>query len=141
MFLVKLTLKFFPEDFSAPAYLFYRNIVLILISLYFINSSSIVVTKLNEVKNKYWFLMRLFGNYFGYVTSIMCIFLLRLSTAQSINSIHPAIVLVLSIIVLKEKFYWRYLMGILIGFIGTLMIIFTEREQIQHIDQNKVKCP
>lgn len=132
-FHIKLTKKLFPDEFSAPSYLFYRNIILIPISLYFLKSLNVNFTRYSEIKNKNWFFIRLTGNYFAFVAIIKCMMYLRVSTAQCLNSMHPAFVLIISAIILKEKFYKRYVYGIIICFIGSVIIIMNENEKAQDI--------
>ena len=51
---------------------------------------------------------------------------LRASTAIIIENVHPLFVLILSYFILKERFYLRYAYGIIICFLGALIMILNE---------------
>ena len=50
----------------------------------------------------------------------------RVSTCQCIYGCHPIIVLLLSIIIINENFYWRYVVGMILSFIGSIFILLNE---------------
>ena len=49
-----------------------------------------------------------------------------MSTCQCIYGCHPIIVLLLSIVVINENFYWRYVVGMILSFIGSVIILLNE---------------
>jgi drug/metabolite transporter (DMT)-like permease len=61
----------------------------------------------------------------------------RLSTCQILGGVTPLMTIIYSIIFLKEKFYTIYLIGIIICFTGSLIIILNERKlEISSVDNN-----
>ena len=62
----------------------------------------------------------------------------RVSTSQCIYGCHPIIVLLLSIIIINENFYWRYVFGMLLSFAGSLFILSNEAQPEQR-KQNENK--
>ena len=50
----------------------------------------------------------------------------RVSTCQCIYGCHPIIVLLLSIVIINENFYWRYVIGMILSFIGSIIILLNE---------------
>ena len=52
----------------------------------------------------------------------------RVSTCQCIVNCNPVIVLIISSFLLKEKFYPRYIVGIIVCFLGAFLIISNERK-------------
>lgn len=56
----------------------------------------------------------------------MSIWYLRSSTAQILSSLNPVIVLILSYFILKEKFYFRDVIGFCSCILGSTIIIFNE---------------
>jgi drug/metabolite transporter (DMT)-like permease len=50
----------------------------------------------------------------------------RVSTCQCIYGCHPMIVLLLSIVIINENFYWRYVIGMILSFIGSIIILLNE---------------
>jgi len=65
----------------------------------------------------------------------------RVSTCQCIFGIHPIIVLLLSIVVINnENFYWRYVFGMILSFIGSIFILLNEvnPEQREQSDNKSI---
>ena len=53
---------------------------------------------------------------------------LRVSTGQVIKNYFPIVVIFLSLIYLHEKFYWRYVLGVIICLIGSGLIVLNEKK-------------
>ena len=79
------------------------------------------------IKNKGWFAVRTLGTYFSFLCYISALLYLRTSTASCLGSANPFVVIILSIFILHEAFYIRYLIGIIVCFIGTAMIVLNEK--------------
>lgn len=82
-----------------------------------------------EMKVKMWFLIRVVGIYFSFLFFLSSLLYLRAATTSCISSSNPLIVIFLSIFILKEKFYWRYLFGVIICFIGSAMILLNDKTE------------
>ena len=67
-------------------------------------------------------------NFFGVQLNITAIWYLRVATVQIIGSLNPLLTTYLSILILKEKFYLRYVFGTIICLIGSLFIVLNERK-------------
>ena len=76
--------------------------------------------------NKFWFICRECGGYIILLLYLEMLTYFRVSTCQCIFGIHPIFVLLLSIVVINENFYWRYVVGMILSFIGSMMIILNE---------------
>ena len=70
--------------------------------------------------------MRTTGNYVIIFLWIEILKYLRVSTGQVISGCFPILVILLSIPILHEKFYWRYIYGVLICIFGSCIIIKNE---------------
>ena len=70
--------------------------------------------------------MRTNANFFGVASMTVALWYLRASTTTIIQNIHPVLVLIMSFLILKEKFYIRYIYGIIFCFIGVLIIVLNE---------------
>ncbi len=98
---------------------------------------SILVMKYNNenlypysrIVNKKWFIFRILLNYPSIFFLSASMVYLRAATAACFSSSTPIFIIFLSILILKEKFYWRYLIGAIICFIGTSMIVLNERKK------------
>ena len=82
--------------------------------------------RLRDIPSKKWFFMRKNANFFGVACMTLALWYLRASTTVIIQNIHPLIVLLMSFLVLKEKFYMRYIYGIIICFLGVLITVLNE---------------
>lgn len=81
--------------------------------------------------------MRTNLNFFGVQFFITAIWYLRIATVQIIQTSNPLVVTILSVFFLKEKFYIRYLVGIIVCFIGAIFIILNERKDNNEADKPK----
>lgn len=120
---------FFPDNFSTQSLTFWRSFSICIIGYFMISYKKERITPLNEIKNKFWFYMRNCGNYFVIVLWIIELSYFRVSTCQSFTNCNPIIILFLSSFILKEPFYIRYVFGVFISLIGTLMIIFNDKKE------------
>ena len=68
--------------------------------------------------------MRTNANFFGVACITMSLWYLRASTAIMIQNIYPIIVMILSHFVFHEKIYFRYIIGIIMCFSGSSIIVF-----------------
>ena len=118
---------FFPKDFSNNSLVFWRSLPIWALGFYLCKQKNIRIKPISSIKHKFWFFMRSFGNYFIIYLWIKILNYLRVSTAQVISGCFPLLVIFLSIIILHEKFYFRYLLGIIICIIGSAIIIKNEK--------------
>ena len=119
--------KFFPEDFSNNSLVFWRSLPIWLLGYFFCFQKNIRIKPISSIKHKFWFFMRSFGNYIIIYLWIKILNYLRVSTAQVISGCFPILVILLSIIILHEKFYFRYIIGVIICIIGSAIIIMNEK--------------
>ena len=136
MKIASYSVKFSPNNFSMWRSVFMSIVTYIYVKFY-------IKSKMNnffEMKIKMWFLVRIFGIYFTFLFFLSSLLYLRAATSSCISSANPLIVIFLSIFLLKEKFYWRYLIGVIICFIGSAMILLNDRtENKSTVKQNFTK--
>ena len=70
---------------------------------------------------------RSFGNYVGIYLWIKILSYFRVSTSQVIAGCYPVLVIFLSIIVLHEKFYFRYIISVFVCIFGSGLIVLNEK--------------
>lgn len=76
-------------QFTANTFSLWKSLAQMLIAYYLLKQKQIPILKFSEVKSKGWFLLRTFGNYFGYNCLILAIVYLRAATAPvSLGRIH-----------------------------------------------------
>ncbi len=106
----------------------YRSFPAAMISLIAIYYNKEKLVPLNAIKIKKWFYIRIFFNYLNIIFLVCCMIYLRAATAACFSSSAPIFIILLSVCILKEKFYWKYLIGVVICFFGTSMIVLNERK-------------
>ena len=122
----KIIQKTYPEDFRTVQFLFLRSFTLFFLALLHSHIMQEKIMHLRDIPEKKWFFMRTNANFFGVASMTIALWYLRASTTVIIQNIHPLIVLLMSFFILKEKFYMRYIYGIIFCFTGVLITILNE---------------
>jgi len=137
-FLIKLIKIGYGDIFSVNVLLIMRSFAVFVCSLSLIKYKNIRIVPVSEVQNQFWFYSRLVGYILALYSYVFILSYMRLSTAQSIVSMVPIVILIINTFILKEeKFHIRYAVGILICFIGTLLIVSNEnKSSIQNENEN-----
>lgn len=135
--LMKFIEKKYSLYFESVSFLAIRAIMIIFLAWLYSYLTNNKILKFSEIDCKIYFLLRTNLNYFSVLFFTISIWYLRVSTVQIIGSLTPIIVTFLSVIILKEKFYNRYLIGMIICIIGSLFIINNEKKDINEISHNK----
>ena len=128
---------YYPNNFSTQSVTFWRSFTICLIAYISINKKNQIITPISEIKYKFWFFLRNIGNYIFLLLWIVELIYFRVSTAQCIANCSPIVVLILSSLVLKETFYLRYVIGVLVSLIGTIMIILNDKKDTNANLKNK----
>ena len=136
---IKTMINFFPDTFTLNTIAFYRNLPLIFIGYYFCKKKNIQIHTWNTIQRKFWFLVRHIGFYLMIVLWVVMNIFFRVSTCQCIVNCNPVIVLIISSFLLNEKFYPRYIVGIIVCFLGAFLIISNERKPTTVDEGNNVR--
>ena len=120
--------RFFPDYYTNNSFIFYRNIAVTILSYFLCKKRNIRIRKPSEVKEQFWFYCRNIGIYVCIVTWMESLLYFRLSTCQIMSGLSPILIIFFSIVLVGEKFYIRYLYGVIICFIGSCIIILNERK-------------
>ena len=118
----------FPNDFSNNSLVFWRSAPIWALGFYFCKQKNIRIKPLSSIKYKFWFIMRSFGNYLCIFLWIKILSYFRVSTSQVILGCYPVLVIFLSIFILHEKFYYRYILGIFVCIVGSVIIVLNEKK-------------
>lgn len=129
-FHVKYTNYLYPEAFDSFSFNFWRTTIFIPIGYYMVHKQNEQIVNFFEIKEKFWFIARVSCNFIALMSFIGAMKYFRVATIQSISSMNPVLVLILSVVILKEKFYPRYLVALIACLIGTLIIILNDRKYI-----------
>ena len=133
---IKTMITFFPNVYTLNTIAFYRTFPLGLAGYFLCKRKNIKIHQWNEIKYKFWFLLRNTGFYGMVVLWVVMNIYFRVSTCQCIVNCNPFLVLLISTILLNEKFYPRYIIGIVVCFIGAYMIVSNERKPTHIKDEN-----
>lgn len=126
--LIKYAQRKYHDIYHTIPFLFYRAIFLVYLSQIITTLKGEHILWPLEIKQKLFFFLRTNLNFFGVQLNITAIWYLRVATVQIISSLNPLVTTFLSIVILKEKFYIRYAIGIITCLIGSLFIVLNERK-------------
>ena len=118
----------YPECFSNNSVIFWRSIPVMVIGYCLCKYRNIRITPHSEVKHIFWFYVRHLGNYFSVILNLTVLSYFRLSTSRVFFCCQPILVIFLSIIILNEKFYNRYIIGIIVCFTGSALIVLNDKK-------------
>ena len=100
---------YFLDVFTNNSTVFWRSIPLIPIAYIICKKNNIHITTHREVKHIVWFYFRYLGNYVNISLWIKLYSYFRLSTGTVLSGCVPLLVIILSVIFLKEKFHLQFL--------------------------------
>ena len=137
---LKTYAKWFKKEYTQNNLLFYRSLASCAISLFLIKIQNQKIPLWSEINSKFWFVCRECGAYVILLSYLEMTTYFRVSTCQCIYGCHPIFVLLLSIVVINENFYWRYVIGMILSFIGSIIILSNEvnPEQRQQSDNKSI---
>ena len=129
-----ICLKYFLNKYSSifknKTYLFPRGLSTIIISLILgkINDGKIYSFNFFDSTVKKCILAKANLSFFAMCFWTVAVSYLRISTCQVISSLSPILIITFSVFFLKEKFHNRYILGILCGIVGSVIIILDEKK-------------
>ena len=119
---------FFPEIYSDNTVLFWRMLLATIIGYSFCKYKGVHIQRHSELKHLNWFLLRNATGYIFIICWIKMYSYFRVSTVTVIGGVTPFLIIILSVFFLKEKFYVRYIIGVLLCVFGSSIIIFNDRK-------------
>jgi drug/metabolite transporter (DMT)-like permease len=128
----------FIKNYDMNSFLLWRSLSTLLIPYYLIYKNQIQIIPLKEIENRFWFFIRTVGQLIFLISYILSMRELRAGTTSSIMSLNPIVVIILGTFLLKEKFHIRYLIGISICFLASLLIISSDKKQSQVMSNQNI---
>ena len=119
---------YYLDVFSNNSAVFWRSLPVAPLAYIICRKNRIHITTHSEVKHIVWFYFRNLGNYVTISLGIKLFSYFRLSTGTVITGCTPLLVIIFSVIFLKERFYLRYLLGVLICILGSSIIVFNDKK-------------
>lgn len=120
--------KFFPEIYSDNTVLFWRMFIVVIIGYSFCKYKNVRIQRHSELKHLNWFLIRNATAYIFIICWIKMYSYFRVSTISVVGGVTPLLIIILSVFLLKEKFYIRYIIGVFLCIIGSSIIILNDRK-------------
>ena len=127
---LKYFLNKYKDIFKNKTYLFPRGLSTILISLILgiIQDGKIYSFNFFNSTVKKCILAKANLSFFAMCFWTVAVSYLRVTTCQVISSLSPILIITFSFFFLKEKFHSRYVLGIICGVVGSVIIILDEKK-------------
>ena len=124
---IKTCRRYFPDSYSDNSVLFWRMFIVALIGYIICKYKKVHIQSFSELKNLNWFLLRNATAYVFIMCWIKMFSYFRVSTISVVGSAAPLIIILLSVFLIKEKFYLRYLIGVLLCIVSSAIIISNDK--------------
>ena len=127
------------EGYDEYSFTIWRCLFLLMVNYCFMRFKNETMTPFSQLKNNIWFWVRVIIQFVALQTMLMLISFFRVSTATCFISMAPLAIVVMSCMLLGEKFFMRYIYGIFICFGGVLLIVMNEKKEGSTGEDTKVK--
>ena len=117
------------NSFSPNAHSFLRSVSMTIFSYIAFKYENIPFTPFSAFKRKGWFLTRMFGIYLCFLFYIISLKYIRASTTTCLDNCTPLVIIIISVCFLGDPFYNRYIIGVIICFFGSLLMILNEKTE------------
>ena len=124
--IIAKSLKFNITNYNDFSFIFLRFLLMGLINYFICLRQGIERIKINQ-EDLFWLTIRILSIFLGFMFLNLSLSILRLGTAVCILMTYPVWASFLAIIILKEKFVKRYIVGGIICFTGTVLMSMNER--------------
>ena len=125
---VKSFRPLFPNSYRIYTCIFWRILPALITAYIICKKNGHKITSFSEVKHKNWFLFRNVGLVLSIFFWIKSMEYFRISTITVIGKTSPLFIILISVVVLNETFYMRYLIGVVICFIGSAIIVLNDKK-------------
>ena len=138
---LKFLTQHFKERFKNKTFLFSRGLMTVLISYFLGIYQEGKIYKLTELPSHILraLLIRMNFNFFSMSIWVVSVWYLRISTCQIISTLSPIVIIFFSIIFLGEKYYSRYAYGVILGILGSSIIVLNENK-IPSVEEKESKA-
>jgi drug/metabolite transporter (DMT)-like permease len=128
--ILKFITKKYSTKFTNKSYLLSRGIAIVIIAYICGKHFDKKIYKLSDFEPniKKCLLIRSNLSFFGMSFWLLAVYYLRISTCQIIASLSPILVIFLGVFFLNEPYYNRYAFGIVLGIVGSCIIILNENK-------------
>ena len=127
------------EGYDEYSFTIWRCLFILMVNYCFMRFKNETMTPFSQLKDNIWFWVRVIIQFVALQTMLMLISFFRVSTATCFISMAPLAIVVMSCMLLGEKFFMRYIYGIFICFGGVLLIVMNEKKEGSTGEDTKVK--
>lgn len=127
------------EGYDEYSFTIWRCLFILMVNYCFMRFKNETMTPFSQLKNNIWFWVRVIIQFVALQTMLMLISFFRVSTATCFISMAPLAIVVMSCMLLGEKFFMRYIYGIFICFGGVVLIVMNEKKEGSTGEDTKVK--
>jgi drug/metabolite transporter (DMT)-like permease len=136
---IKTFRRYFPKEYSDNSVLFWRMFIVAVLGYIICKYKKVYILSLSEQKHLKWFLLRNATAFIFISCWIKMYSYFRVSTISVVCGIQPLIIIILSVCLIGEKFYIRYIIGVFFCIIGSSIIILNDKKpqsKAQILDDN-----
>ena len=119
---------YFPDTYTDNSILFWRMFPVTVMGYIICKYYNIHIQTFSELKHLKWFLCRNALAYLFIIAWIKMYSYFRVSTITVIGGTTPILIIIISVFLIGEKFYVRYLLGVLLCIFGSSIIILNDRK-------------
>ena len=118
---------YFPNNYTDNSVMFWRMLPPCILGYIICKYNNIHIQSFSELKHLNWFLCRNALAYIFIIAWIKMYSYFRVSTISVIGGTTPILIIIISVFLIGEKFYIRYLLGVFLCIFGSAIIIFNDR--------------
>lgn len=126
--LLKWTQKRYAEIYHNVPFIVIRGCAIVIVSISSATIQNERILRPNEITCKAAILARTHFNLFSVVFLYSAMWYIRVTTINIIQALQPLLITLLGFWFLKEKFHWRYIIGVVVCIIGSFIIILNEKK-------------
>ena len=119
---------YFPNNYTDNSVMFWRMLPPCILGYIICKYNNIHIQSFSELKHLNWFLCRNAVAYIFIIAWVKMYSYFRVSTISVIGGTTPILIIIISVFLIGEKFYIRYLLGVFLGIFGSAIIIFNDRK-------------
>ena len=127
---LKFLTQYYKSKFKNKTFLFPRGLAIIIFSYFLGNHFDGKIYKLSELSPliRKCLLTRANVSFFGMCFWLIAVYYLRITTCQIISTLNPIVLIYFGVIFLKEKYHPRYGVGVILGIVGSSIIVLNENK-------------
>lgn len=117
------------DGYNDYSFTIWRCLFIILTNYSMMKYKKETLTPFSQLKGNVWFWIRVIIQFVALETMLLLVTFFRVSTATCFISMAPLAIIIMSTVLLHEKFYMRYVYGLAICFSGVLLIVLNEKKE------------